>query len=109
MVAGRKSLREHLFEQLAVDIADPIDRVIDAHLIDMLDEAGYLIGDLAVLATQLGCALARVEATLACLQCFDPAGIFARSLAECLGLQLKERDRLDPARSRAASRGRFSS
>jgi len=100
MVAGRKSLREHLFEQLAVDIADPIDRMIGAHLIDMLDEAGYMVGDLEVLATQLGCALARVEATLARLQGFDPTGIFARSLAECLGLQLKERDRLDPAMQR---------
>ena len=63
----------------------------------MLDEAGYIDGDLAALAELLGCPVERVEATLARLQTFEPTGIFARSLTECLALQLAERDRLDPA------------
>src|SRR3546814_14952360 len=66
-------------------------------LIDQLDDNGYLSGDLTALAEQLGCSLTRVEAVLALLQDFEPTGIFARSLAECLALQLKERDRYDPA------------
>ena len=45
----------------------------------------------------LGCSVARVEATLDTLQRFDPPGVFARSLSECLALQLRERNRLDPA------------
>ncbi len=45
----------------------------------------------------LGCEPARVEAVLARLQQFDPAGVFARSLPECLALQLRDRNRLDPA------------
>ena len=90
------SLREHLIAQLNMDVADAGDRMIGLHLIDMLDEAGYLTGDVAPLAELLGCAVERVERTLARLQTFDPPGIFARDLAECLGLQLKDRNRLDP-------------
>ena len=91
------SLRDHLIEQLNVDISDPIDRIIALHLIDLLDEAGYLVGDVAQVAALLGCPDARVEATLVQLQRFDPAGVFARNLAECLSLQLADRNRLDPA------------
>ena len=49
------------------------------------------------MAERVGCDEARVETTLAALQQFDPPGIFARDLAECLALQLADRDRLDPA------------
>ncbi len=95
-VSERPSLRDHLNTQLSMDIADPVDRLIGLHLIDMLDEAGYFSGDLEAVAGLLDCGVERVEATLAKLQQFDPPGIFARSLAECLGLQLSEKDHLDP-------------
>jgi RNA polymerase sigma-54 factor len=91
------TLRDHPLAQLSVDVPEPADRVIGAHLIDMVDEGGYLRGDLGEVAERLGCDVALVEATLARLQRFDPAGVFARDLAECLTLQLKERDRFDPA------------
>jgi RNA polymerase sigma-54 factor len=91
------SLRDHLLAQLNVDVLDPADRLIGLHLIEMLDEAGYLIGDLAELADRLDCPLAQVEAVLKQVQRFDPIGVFARSLKECLGLQLAELNRLDPA------------
>jgi RNA polymerase sigma-54 factor len=91
------SLRQHLLRQLQMDLDDPVDRMIGVHLIDMLDEAGYILGDLAALAELLGCEPARVEETLLRLQRFEPPGIFARSLKECLALQLADRDRLDPA------------
>ena len=96
-VAGEVSLRDHLVGQLNMDIIDPAQKLIGLHLIEMLDESGYLIGDLAELAAKLGCALADVEAVLVKVQRFDPVGVFARSLKECLALQLAERDRLDPA------------
>ncbi len=92
-----ETLREHLERQLYLDIQDPTERMIGLQLIDMLDEAGYLVGDLAGLAERLGCKPGEVEAVLAKLQQFDPCGVFARSLSECLALQLKERNRLDPA------------
>ena len=96
-LAGEISLRDHLVAQLNVDVADPAERIIGLHLIEMLDEAGYLIGDLGELAEKLGCPPERVERVLKRVQGFDPVGVFARSLRECLGLQLAERDRLDPA------------
>lgn len=91
-----KTLREHLLDQLNVDLPDPTERILGAQLIDTIDEAGYLTADLASLAGLLGCSLDRLEAILAKLQRFDPPGVFARSLRECLALQLKERNRLDP-------------
>ena len=91
------TLRDHLLAQLSVDVAEPMDRMIGTHLIDMVDDAGYLQGDLADVAERLGCEVRHVEATLARLQRFDPPGVLARNLAECLALQLKDRNRFDPA------------
>jgi len=95
-LSEKSSLRDHLTGQLTMEIADPVDRLIGLHLIDMLDEAGYVAGPLQTVAEVLGCDIGRIEATLARLQQFDPPGIFARGLAECLALQLADRDRLDP-------------
>jgi RNA polymerase sigma-54 factor len=83
------SLRDHLLAQVSMDLDDPADKVIAAHLIDLLDEAGYLVGDLTAVAERLGCDVERIEATLKRVQRFDPAGVFARTLAECLALQLR--------------------
>ncbi len=97
-IAAREvTLREHLHGQVNVDLADPTDRVIATHLIEMLDDAGYLSGDLTQVADALGCNTERVELTLECLKRLDPPGIFASDLAECLALQLHDRNRLDPA------------
>jgi RNA polymerase sigma-54 factor len=95
--ARPRTLREHLIEQIGADLPDQADRVIALHLLDQLDEAGYLQGELDSAAERLGCAQARVERVLARLQEFDPPGVFARDLAECLALQLRDRNRLDPA------------
>ncbi|EME68698.1 RNA polymerase factor sigma-54 [Paramagnetospirillum caucaseum] len=97
MVAGEISLRDHLAAQVNMDIVVPADRLIALHLIEMLDEAGYLIGDLDELANKLGCPRERVDTVLRRVQGFDPVGVFARTLKECLGLQLAEKNRLDPA------------
>jgi RNA polymerase sigma-54 factor len=96
-LARDPTLREHLLEQLGVEALDPADRLIGSHLIDLVDEAGYLTGDLAAIAELLACDVGRIEKTLTLLQHFDPPGIFARNLSECLALQLKDRDRYDPA------------
>jgi RNA polymerase sigma-54 factor len=62
----------------------------------MVDEAGYLRGDLAELADKLGAPAGLIDKVLAELQGFDPPGVFARDLAECLSLQLKDQNRYDP-------------
>jgi len=96
-VSDRQTLRQHLLDQIQFDLRDPADRLIATHLVELLDEAGYLNADLSELAATLGCGPDRVEATLTLVQRFDPTGIFARDLRECLALQLADRDRLDPA------------
>jgi len=96
-VSAEATLADWLREQLVLAVADPAQRMIGQYLIDLVDEAGYLVGDLAAVAEKLGTGVKEIEAVLAILQGFDPPGICARDLAECLTLQLKERDRLDPA------------
>jgi RNA polymerase sigma-54 factor len=95
-VASRPLLSDHLENQANMILRTLGDRLIARHLIDGLNEAGYLTTDLLALAEQLGAELADVEAVLLALQGCDPVGVFARSVPECLAIQLRERDRLDP-------------
>jgi RNA polymerase sigma-54 factor len=96
-VSAERTLADHLAEQLVLAIADPARRMIGQYLIDLVDEAGYLAGDLAGVADRLGSSPAEVAAVLTILQGFDPPGVCARNLTECLAIQLKDRDRFDPA------------
>ena len=96
-VAAEMTLADHLAAQLSLAIIDPARRMIGQYLVDLVDEAGYLSGDLAQVAEKLAAPLAEVEAVLAILQGFDPPGICARNVTECLTIQLRERDRFDPA------------
>ena len=89
------SLADHLLAQAGVAV-DGADLFIAQHLIDQIDEAGYLTASLLDVANRLGVPLARVEAVLGVVQSFDPTGVGARDLAECLALQAKEADRHDP-------------
>ena len=90
------TLREHLMAQIGVEITDPIDRIIGTHLIDMLDDAGYVRDELDSVAINLGCDTKRVEKTLKIMKQLDPPGVFASNLRECLTLQLMDVDRFDP-------------
>jgi RNA polymerase sigma-54 factor len=96
-VSEETTLAGRLAEQVALAFPDPADRMIAQYLVDLVDEAGYLSGDLAEAADKLGAPLARVEAVLRRLQTLDPPGVCARNLTECLAIQLRELDRLDPA------------
>lgn len=96
-LARTASLTEHLQAQLDLATSDPRLRMIGEHLIHSLDEAGYLREDPAEIALRLRVTSADVEAALGLIQTFEPSGIGARDLAECLAIQLKERGRLDPA------------
>ena len=96
-VAAEATLADHLAEQLALATTDPAQRLIGQYLIDLVDEAGYLPPDTSHVAEQLGATPADVDAVLQLVQKFDPPGICARSLSECLAVQLRERDRYDPA------------
>lgn len=90
-----KSLQEHLMDQARASLHGP-DLLIATQLIGQIDEAGYLQANLLETAHALAVPLARVEEVLGEIQGFDPTGVGARSLAECLILQAKEADRYDP-------------
>ncbi|QUD86248.1 RNA polymerase factor sigma-54 [Phenylobacterium montanum] len=91
------TLAEHLEKQASLAGFSTTERAIAQVLIDGVDEAGYLRADLDDVAERLGCGLELVEAVLARLQGFEPTGVFARDVRECLTLQLKEQNRFDPA------------
>ncbi len=91
------SLHDHLQAQLDLAMTDPAGRIIGRHIIDAVDDAGYLGEPVAEIAARLGVAEERVEAVLRVVQGFDPSGIAARDVAECLAIQLRDRDRFDPA------------
>ncbi|MGK6354033.1 RNA polymerase factor sigma-54 [Sphingomonas sp. DT-207] len=93
------SLADHLLAQAGASVAGA-DLFIAQHLIDQIDECGYLTVPLLEVANRLEVPLARVEAVLAIIQTFDPTGVGARNLAECLALQAKEADRYDPCMAR---------
>lgn len=97
MAAAKLSLRDHVAEQIAFSFPDSTDRMIATELADGLDEAGYLQMATDDVAFRTGLDQGQVERVLATCQGFDPAGIFARNLSECLALQLVRRDRHDPA------------
>ena len=92
-----QTLAEHLTGQLNLNILDASDRIIGQNLIGMVNEAGYLTGDIADIANYLGTTKDHVARVLETLKAFDPIGVFAADLQDCLALQLRERDRLDPA------------
>ncbi len=99
-IAAEVSLKDHLAAQMHMALRDPADRLIGHYLVDLLDDAGYLNADLELLSGKLGCTLNTAERVLGVMQTFDPPGVFARSLSECLALQLKDRNRFDPLISR---------
>ncbi|MBB6124956.1 RNA polymerase factor sigma-54 [Sphingobium subterraneum] len=89
-------LYEHLMDQARLHFSGT-SLLIAGQLIGQIDEAGYLEADLLALAYALNTSRREVEAVLAVIQSFDPIGVGARSLAECLALQAREADRYDPA------------
>jgi RNA polymerase sigma-54 factor len=93
------SLQDHLRRQ-AGETLEGIDFAIADQIIEQIDETGWFLASLLDVAQRLGVPLHEVERVLAVIQTFDPAGIAARSLSECLALQAKDANRYDPAMAR---------
>lgn len=91
------SLRDHIHDQIQIEIHDPAERIIALYLSEQLDESGYLTINMDEVAAKLRCKSSLIEKVIETLQGFDPSGIFARDLAECLAIQLKDRNHYDPA------------
>ena len=89
MVRSVSSLTDHLDEQLRFATEDAVTRRIGTEIIGNLDEDGYLRAELEEVAQRCGVSVAEVEKVLALVQGFDPTGVAARDLQECLLLQLR--------------------
>jgi RNA polymerase sigma-54 factor len=96
-LTSEATLHEHLQRQLDLATADPAERLIGRNLIDAINEAGYLTEPIETVAERLGAGPVAVERVLGLIHSFEPSGIGARDLVECLALQLRERNRYDPA------------
>ena len=96
-LAAKLSLKDHLLEQLPLAVTDPAERIIGHSIVDAIDEAGYFTDRVEDVADRLGTPIGRVASVLAAIQTLDPSGVGARNLAECLTIQLRDRDRFDPA------------
>jgi len=97
MAVEKPTLQSHLMDQAVVDFTDPADIMIASYLIDLLDVRGYLPEDMSSVCEALGCDQDLLDKVIAGLQKCDPCGVFARTLEECLRLQLSDKNRLDPA------------
>lgn len=96
-IVEQTTLQEYLEGQLLIATRDPSLRMIAEHIIHSLEPSGYLTETVANIAMRLGTDPAAVERALALVQTFEPTGIAARNVSECLAAQLAELDRLDPA------------
>ena len=92
-----ETLAEHLTSQLNMNFHQPSDLLIGQQIIGAVNEQGYLTARPQAIAAQLGAPLAEVERVLAILKTFDPVGVFAADLQECLTMQLLEKNHFDPA------------
>jgi RNA polymerase sigma-54 factor len=96
-VSREVTLPEHLTSQLNLHFKTVADQLIGQHLIGMVNEIGYLTADTVSIATMLGTDVAHVERVLSVLKTFDPPGVFAADLKDCLCIQLTELNHYDPA------------
>jgi len=92
----KTTLKSHLMWQLRMAELDEADDAIGIMLIGNLDKDGYLRTTVEEIAVETGADPARVERVLEVIQGFDPTGVAARSLKECLALQLKTLGTQDP-------------
>ena len=97
MVRSVSSLADHLEEQLRFATEDPAARRIGAEIIGNLDEDGYLRAELQEIAQRCAATPEEVERVLTeMIQKFDPIGVGARTISECLLLQLRSNPPVDP-------------
>jgi RNA polymerase sigma-54 factor len=96
VVRTQVSLADHLEEQLRFSTEDVAVRRIGAEIIGNLDEDGYLRAELEEIAQRCSAAADEVAKALELVQGFDPPGVAARSIQECLLLQLRRDPLPDP-------------
>lgn len=90
-ITAEKSLHQYIYEQISLDIIDPIEYAVGIYLLDLLQPTGYITIDIKQTAEYLRCSENVVLTCLNKLQSLEPTGVFARNLQECLAIQLIEK------------------
>ena len=93
-LSKEKSLYDIIDEQISLNFNNPGDKIIAKILSEHLDRAGYFRGNIEEIAQKIKIPSERAQRVLKKLQTFEPSGIFASSLAECLKIQLIDRNEL---------------
>lgn len=91
-----QTLREYLIDQLNITILDDRDYLIGDYIIQNIDENGYLDIELNEIVEKMKTSEEDVERVLSIVQTFDPLGVGARDLKECLLIQIKEKGDIEP-------------
>ncbi|MDB3879924.1 RNA polymerase factor sigma-54 [Alphaproteobacteria bacterium] len=89
-VSSKEGFYPALFRQLNLAMDDPKQRLIAGHFVNVLEPSGWIGMPIQDVADASGCTLDEAEDVLAVLQAFEPTGLFARDLEDCLRLQLIE-------------------
>ena len=89
-VSSKDGFYPNLFKQLNLTIEDPRERLIAGHFVNALEPTGWIGMSVAEIAAASGSSEEEAEAVLDQLQTFEPTGLFARDLVDCLRLQLIE-------------------
>ncbi len=90
MAHEKPSLQDYLVEHLNCSTEDMAQRLIGMHLIDMVQSSGYLPENYIEITDSLKCSRQELDAVVSLLQEAEPAGLCARSVAECMALQLED-------------------
>ena len=89
-IAAERSLKDHITQKINIEISNPTEKLIAFYLLDSLQSSGYIKFEINEVTKNLKCSERLIEQVLSTLQTFDPAGIFARNIKECLKLQLRD-------------------
>lgn len=90
------SLNKHVNQQINLANFNDKQKIIALQLLEYLDDNGYLNASYKEIVDVIKCQLKDIEEVIGHLQLFDPPGVFARNLSECLQLQLRDLNRYDP-------------
>ena len=93
-VSNKISLKEYLTKQITISF-EKKDQSFAISLIDYLHPSGWLIHPVEEISEELNRPVNYVNEIIKHLQCLEPVGIFAKSLSECLKIQLKEKGMLN--------------
>lgn len=99
-LAGTTSVYTLIEQQIDLSFISPRHKIIARLLSEGLDDAGYFRGNTSDIAKRLRASENEVREVLQKMKSFEPDGLFAEDLKECLAIQLRDKNRCDPAMAR---------